>query len=810
MSGDKHITTPEEEMVSRSSAERRWSIGTILLVALCAVVSLAVMAIAAVIIWLGPMVEAYVEKHATELVGRKITMDNLSVKLLSGDIRAENVVLYEDDESEEFVSIGSFDADIDIASLLDNHIYISHVALDSSRVALVQDVETFNFSSLVDYLAEHYATDDDAPAGEPWEVTIEDVAVSDGVVIYRDVALAQEWVLSELSLASPCIYLDNAVTRIDASMLINDNGMLEGIADVNISTFDFLFDGKLDGFNIADTYNYIYPVVNLKGIEGVIGAECHLEGNILDILAMNISGDISASKVSLLGPDGGSLLSAEELAVSIDRVNIAEQYFHLHSVTANGYATQLLFKDDGTTNFDSLFYEVPEVTVESSAEALGNDMYDVKERVILTTSEDVAPFGEIELSIEKLALKGGSVRYGDSTMHEPFEYMLNDISVVCDNFTLKDKNRVIIRAQLPKQGRAMLQWEGSLEDFYNQSILAMLSNVDMQALSSYVEYYTAYPVASGNFTLCSQNVVSNGRLNGVNQIGTYNFNVGDKNKGLKAEYDIPVKLGLYVLTDREGHIDIELPISGDVTSPEFSLRKVIWQAIGNVFLKVAVSPFEWMSQDKQDAFRHIDIDILSPGLDSEHYARIDTMVNTLKEDATLAVCLKPRVNYNKAVRRIAELNLKIAYYNATEGGDSGYLDMLDFARINEMKLSGSDIKAFADSMLLARGIEPSHMNTQAKADILYGDMVDAQLMEMINMRNNMITRYVSFQHKDAPLDRFTIDSVDIMELKRYDGKDRYSVTLIIDNQEIEVSSIDDATGNKSSDESLSDDAGEDN
>jgi hypothetical protein len=49
-----------------------------------------------------------------------------------------------------------------------------------------------------------------------------------------------------------------------------------------------------------------------------------------------------------------------------------------------------------------------------------------------------------------------------------------------------------------------------------------------------------------------------------------------------------------------------------------------------------------------------------------------------------------------------------------------------------------------------------------------------------------------------------------MELKRYDGKDRYSVTLIIDNQEIEVSSIDDATGNKSSDESLSDDAGEDN
>ena len=162
------------------------------------------------------------------------------------------------------------------------------------------------------------------------------------------------------------------------------------------------------------------------------------------------------------------------------------------------------------------------------------------------------------------------------------------------------------------------------------------------------------------------------------------------------------------------------------------------------------------------------------------------------------------------MRRLSELNLKIAYYNATEGRESGYLDLLDFARINDMKLSGSDIRDFADSMLLVRGIEPSHMNTQAKAQKLYGDMVDEQLVTMINMRNGIISRYVSFQHKDLPADRFTLETVTLDELKQYEGKDRYTVTLIIDDEEVEIKSEDEASDNNITDESFDGDTSVEN
>ena len=282
-------------------------------------------------------------------------------------------------------------------------------------------------------------------------------------------------------------------------------------------------------------------------------------------------------------------------------------------------------------------------------------------------------------------------------------------------------------------------------------------------------------------------------MSGVNQLGTYNFNVGQKNKDVEAEYKLPVKLGIYVLTDRNKHIDIELPISGDISSPEFSLRKVIWKAIGNVLLKVAASPFEWMSRDKQDAFRHIDIDLIAAGLDSEHYARIDSMANTLKGDTTLSVRLKPRVNYRRAVRTLSDMNLKMAYYNATEGRESGYLDMLDFARINDMKLSGDGISQYADSMLMAQGINPVGMSAHAKAEVLYGNIVDEQLVSVMNIRNGVIARYVAFQHKDLPLERFKLDSLRIEDIRDYKGKDKYTVSLVVGDQEVEVIA-DDADG----------------
>lgn len=749
--------------------------------------ALVVLAVLAVVIWLGPIAERYLESHAVELTGRRIEMDNLQVKLFSGRLEADNVVVYEVDGVEEFVRADNLKAAVEIGDIFDKHIHVTGVTLLNPRLAIVQSGELFNFDTLVEYILDEYFDDTEVDdEGDEWRVTIENVEVVKGDLSYYDSEMDQRWVLSSLDISTEEIILGDSFSTFMVQMIINDGATIDGALDFNCETFDFRLDGAMEGFSLADTYKYWTPYLNIRSIKGTAAADIVAEGNIDNIFEMNIVGDVAADSLAIVGPDGGNVFSAKRIDASLAELNIERERYIFNSLVAEDYATELHFRKDGTTNFDGLFWDDPELSVETTATEVAEDTYDVEERVTITTTEEVAPLRNMTLRIAKLDLRGGIVDYSDRTMHEDFVYVLRNIAITSDNFDLMGKNKITLRANLPKQGSALFQWEGSLTDFYNQSLLAMLTNVDIKGLSPYIEHFTAFPVTSGNMTFRSQNVVTNGKLSGVNQLGTYKFALGKKNRTLDAEYDLPLKLGLFVLTDKDDHIDVDFPITGSIDSPEFSYRKIIMKAIGNLLLKVVAAPFEWMAGDKQDAFRHIDIDLLTPGLDSEHYARIDKMAETLREDGNLKVRLTQRVNYDHAVQRLANLNLKIAFYNATEGDESGYLDMLDFARISEMKLSGRDVAAFADSLLLVRGIDPAHMSAHAKAMTLYGSEAEAQLGDLMRHRNRIIAEYIKFQHSDVAEELLTINDVVMEDVKNYRGKDRYTVTLVVDDEEVEI------------------------
>jgi hypothetical protein len=177
---------------------------------------------------------------------------------------------------------------------------------------------------------------------------------------------------------------------------------------------------------------------------------------------------------------------------------------------------------------------------------------------------------------------------------------------------------------------------------------------------------------------------------------------------------------------------------------------------------------------------------MEPGLGSEHYARLDKMAEALKEDDNVRVRLTQRVNYNRATQRLANLNLKIAYYNHTQGDEQGYLDMLAFSRINDTKMSNKDVIAYADSLLTERGFDPNKMKTAEKAMMLYGDVVESQMVQLMEHRNRIIMEYMGFNHQDMPEGAFSINNVVIEDMVGYHGKDRYTVTLIVDDEEIEL------------------------
>ena len=67
-----------------------------------------------------------------------------------------------------------------------------------------------------------------------------------------------------------------------------------------------------------------------------------------------------------------------------------------------------------------------------------------------------------------------------------------------------------------------------------------------------------------------------------------------------APTSLPVRLAVALLADRNGVIDINLPVSGSVNDPKFSVGGIIWKVILNLLGKAFSAPFALLAGNDKD------------------------------------------------------------------------------------------------------------------------------------------------------------------------------------------------------------------
>ena len=376
----------------------------------------------------------------------------------------------------------------------------------------------------------------------------------------------------------------------------------------------------------------------------------------------------------------------------------------------------------------------------------------------------------------------------DLTMERPFEYAVTDIRMRSRGFDPSKRNRLEIDARMQRTGQAKLRWEGTLDDMNNQNITLWLSNLDLRDFSPYCEHFTAYPLTRGNLTFRSQNVIRNRYLDGTNHLDVFEPRVDKKRKDLKPEMNIPLKLGLYVLKDKTGHVKMDLPVGGDLDSPEFSYRKIVLKAIGNVLLKVVTAPFSFLSGSR-DNLEYIPLDAAQYAFTSEQYASFDQIAQLLKEKPEMQVALTQRINLSRALPAQAANVLRLAYHNslaaADPAGQRPRLSMLEYEKLQQTDIRTPAVEAFADSLLTAQGRPVQGLSPDAKALALYRGQALGQLRRMIASRDKALAEYMFSTHGIQP-PAFRLQPMDSLALAAYTGRNRYTIALGVDGETLEI------------------------
>ncbi|MBW8721423.1 MAG: DUF748 domain-containing protein, partial [Polaromonas sp.] len=147
------------------------------------------------------------------------------------------------------------------------------------------------------------------------------------------------------------------------------------------------------------------------------------------------------------------------------------------------------------------------------------------------------------------------------------------------------------------EGTASLEILGKLNPLAKPlalDIKGKVRDLELPPLSPYSVKYSGYGINRGKLSVdVGYVVLPDGRLTATNKVILNQLAFGEKVPGSTAS--LPVKLAVALLADRNGVIDIDLPISGSLNDPQFSLGPIIVKVIINVIVKAITAPFSLLA-----------------------------------------------------------------------------------------------------------------------------------------------------------------------------------------------------------------------
>ena len=156
-------------------------------------------------------------------------------------------------------------------------------------------------------------------------------------------------------------------------------------------------------------------------------------------------------------------------------------------------------------------------------------------------------------------------------------------------------------------GTAQLQWEGSVneapllidgsfdagEPASRLHVHASVHGMEMTDLSPYSGKYAGYRIERGKLSFDADYRIEQRELVAQNRLVLDQLAFGDRVESPDAT-SLPVSLAIALLKDRNGVIDIELPVGGSIDQPEFSIGGLVWRSLINLIGKAVTSPFAWL------------------------------------------------------------------------------------------------------------------------------------------------------------------------------------------------------------------------
>ena len=706
----------------------------------------------------GPVAKNYVEKHDKELLGREVSVKRVGVNLFIGKLKINELTLFEDDDTTPFVQFDRFESRIRLRDLLRHRLWVKHAVLSGPKVNIEQDRDWFNFNSLREHLASRKTKESSADFG----LVFNDVTIEKGGFRYADLALGNEFNLNDIALNVPSLDLSDLNTDVGLDLRLSDSAILHTDIRLSDNAKKYCINLKLNNLDIEVIEPYVQQKYPVDIVGGTLNLDVEARGLTDHILDFDMKGDLVLNKVALKDTEGNSLADIDSVFANFNRLSLNDREMNFSKLHVFGLKLDYVIDADSMANFDLVL-----------------DSYRRSDSLKMLLDTDTLSLGLKEkkpwkISIDDLALDGSQLFFEDHTLPETFHYEVSDINLISKHFTFDGENAVQLHAALNTVGKLHLKWQGRFDGRDNHNLTLMLSNVKVVDFSPYVIQWFGVPVENGTLSFHSQNVISNGNLNGINKLQIADPEFGNKLKHFHPRFEkVPLRLGFYLLSDKHNNVSLDLPVSGDLNDPHFSYRKALAKVFSNVLAKVAASPFRLMT-DEENNLKYIPFDPLQFDFTPEQYVMIDNVVATLQSRSDLSIILEEQVQYEEAIKELCIMQLKHDFYFSEHSEmKPSDMDFLTNEAIRAIKLNDRDLCEYAAQYSSKHRLHSSKDVTSVAWEV-YHERSEKMLPRLMARRNEMLCDYLWKANGLSP-EQISVTTIDESLMKSFVKPSRYEM-----------------------------------
>jgi hypothetical protein len=173
-------------------------------------------------------------------------------------------------------------------------------------------------------------------------------------------------------------------------------------------------------------------------------------------------------------------------------------------------------------------------------------------------------------------------------------------------------------------------------------VLMKFEAIDLTTFTPYFAKFAGYKIDRGKLNLDLRYKLNDRYLEGENKIVLQQLTLGEPVDGPDVT-SLPVKLAIALLKDSHGVIDLDIPISGSLDDPEFSIFPIVLQVLMNLLWKIVTAPFALLGALFGGGDEDLQYVAFAPGLDSlsaEEQNKLVTVAKGLNERPELQIDIR--------------------------------------------------------------------------------------------------------------------------------------------------------------------------